>query len=849
VNFILRTLSLSYLRHHGLRTFLTLVGVTAGVAMFASMQTAQFALVASLKSTIDQVAGYAHLQVTAIGGVAEQMQEVIREVPGVRAQAPVIEQVVPLEPAGLGSVLVLGVDLLGDQKMRGYAFAGEDADVDDPLLFLAQPDSIALASSAAGRMGVRLGSPLTLAIGQTRRRAVVRALLQPAGFAKAYAGNVAVMDVYAAQDMLGRGRRFDRIDVRLEDGIAIEDGIARIQRAVGPGYTVETPEHRGTQLSQLVHSLVVGVNITSVFALGIGVFLVFDVFAVAVDRRRRDIGILRAVGATPRQVQALFLVEAALLGALGGALGFVVGSASASLLTPELGTVMGRLYGLQTAAEPRAGSALAGWSIGLGIVASLAGAWVPARAAAALHPVRALATGVHEARASIPSLVPSRLEIGLLLTAVVVGVVSPARHALNTAVVLVAGSAGAILILGRITQRVMLAAARLLPRLAPVSGQLAADSLLGHPRRAGQTTLAVALSFGLVLTTGGYYESMRTMLMKWMDVSITADVFVRASAKFNLITYRFDPQLRERVRSVPGVVSVGTLRHDSIYFRGEPAKLAALDNDAILLHLTQEYIAGDEAGARRGLMSGSACIVSDNFARRFNLGLGDIVDLPTPGGPMRLPVAAVVTAYMSDRGSIFVNASTFAEKWKDDRVDIFEVKLAPGASLEGARSELQARFADIPALVSTRQELIDELTHGIDGFTSVTRSAALMALAIAAVGVLTSLLISVAERFREIAILKALGARSAQIRRSVVMEALCMMTVGFLLALPTEALMARTLGAWTTEVYTGIRLPFAFPRDLCAQILGLLPVLTLLAAWLPASRAARVNVVEGISYE
>ena len=849
VRFILRTLSLSYLRHHGLRTLLTLLGVTAGVAMFASMQSAQSALVASLRSTIDQIAGYAQVQISAGGGVAEELQEAVREVPGVRAQAPVIEQVVPLEPASAGSVLILGVDLLGDHVMRSYSFSGEEPEVDDPLLFLAQPDSIALSTVTAGRDRIALGDALTLSIGQTRRRAVVRALLEPTGFARAYGGNVAVMDVYAAQDMLGRGRRFDRIDVRLEDGVPVEEGIARLRRAVGPGYLVETPEQRGAQLSHLVGSLALGVNITSIFALGIGVFLVFDVFAVAVDRRRRDIGILRAVGATPRQVQALFLVEAALLGTAGGALGFALGSSSARLLTPELGTVMGRIYGLQTVAQPSAGTSLALWSIGLGIAASLAGAWVPARSAAGLNPVHALATGVHAARAPIPSLVPSRLEAVLLLFSLGVGLSALSRIPAVMVMALVAGSIGTILYLGRITQHATRAAAWIIPRVMPVSGQLAADSLLGHPRRAGQTTLAVTLSFALVLTTGGYYESMRTALVRWMNVSVTTDLFVRASATFNSTLYRFAPELRDLIRPVPGVQSVGTLRHVTITFRGEPVKLAAIDDEGVLLHIRQEYVAGDEARARSGLISGRECVISENFSTRYRIGLGDVLELPSPGGVMRLPVAAVVTAFMSDHGTIFVNASALAANWMDDRVDIFEVRLAPGANLVQVRRDLEARFAGIPALISTRQEFVEEVTHGIDGFMSVTRAAALMALAIAAVGILTSLLISVAERFREISILKALGARGSQIRRAVVLEALGMMIVGFVLAVPLEVFMSHTLGTWTTETYTGLKLPFAFPWVLFGQILVLLPVLTVMAAWLPADRAARVNVVEGISYE
>ena len=191
------------------------------------------------------MAGKAQLQLTQEGGVPEELQEAIRERPGIRAQSPVIEQVVVPERGELGSLLVLGVDLLGDREMRDYGFEGEDADLDDPLLFLAQADSVAVARPLAERAGLKTGDVLVLKLPAGPRSVTIRGLLTPKGFAESFGGNLVVMDVYAAQELFGRGRRFDRLEVRLEEGVSLEaaHGVpARRRPAEREGRDARAPE-------------------------------------------------------------------------------------------------------------------------------------------------------------------------------------------------------------------------------------------------------------------------------------------------------------------------------------------------------------------------------------------------------------------------------------------------------------------------------------------------------------------------------------------------------------------------------------------------------------------------------
>src|SRR5262249_1427674 len=157
---------------------------------------------------------------------------------------------------------------------------------------------------------------------------------------------VAVTDVYAAQQLFGRGRRFDHVDIRLKPGVTIESGAAAVREAIGNAFRIQTPETRGADTAQLTDAFVSGFEISNVLALMMGGFLIFNVLTVAVDRRRRDIGILRTLGATRRQIGGLFLLEAAIVGAVGGLLGCAAGRLLAHGFISVMARAVADAYGL-----------------------------------------------------------------------------------------------------------------------------------------------------------------------------------------------------------------------------------------------------------------------------------------------------------------------------------------------------------------------------------------------------------------------------------------------------------------------------------------------------------------------
>lgn len=845
MRFLLRVLSPSYFRHHPGKTILAVIGIAVGVATFVSVKTAQQALGASFRASVGRLAGHADLQITGIGGVPE-LQEALRASAVVDASQPVIEQVVQPEDPRLGGLLVIGVDLVGDQRIRDYGFDAGDAEVDDPLVFLAKPDSVALSREFALRAGLRQGDSLQIRLAETIHPLTVRALLPPQEFTRAYGGNVAVMDVFAAQELFGRGRHFDRIEIRLRPHTSVDAGIAEIIDAIGPGFRVEAPDRRGAELQRLADAVVNGFGIITVLALGIGLFLVFNVFAIAVQRRRRDIGILRAVGATPSQVGALFLCEAALLGVAGGLLGAALGNALAGRTFRLMGAALDASLGMAGGGSAVPTLGVIGQGLAVGLLASLVGAWLPSRRAALVQPVEAMANGIFATTPGQAS--PRRALAGLvvLLMAYALGRFSllPERYLLP--VVALGAVLGTIVFAGRAARVFVRPVLPVLAWLAPASGRVAADALR-QPRRTMATSAALTVSAAFVLGVAGYLQAARASFDGWIANVVTADLVVRASSSWRPAAMKLPYDLRTRLLQTPGVRSADAVRSDAVEYRGQAVTLVTVEGRRFGERTHPEFVAGDLRAFQLRLPVERQCVVSDDFARRFALGLGDVVTLESPAGAVRLPVAAVVAA---DRSTITIDRSLFVELWASDRVDAFYVTLEPGASSEQVREALGPRLAGAtPALVSTREEFVEEMRRALGLVYVVIRAAVLVALAVALLGIAVSQLVVVAERSRDIGILRALGAVPSQIGAAVILEAVTLAVVSLAIALPLGDLLAWLLRAHVSETLVGRSFSRAYPLDTMWALLLGLPVAGIVATWIPARWAARLSVTETISYE
>jgi putative ABC transport system permease protein len=848
---LLRLISWPYFRKHVLRTALTTAGIVLGVAVFVGMHTANQSVLFAFSHTVDRIAGKTELQVSAgETGFDEAVLDKVQSASAVRVAVPVIEAVADTKLKGQGNLLVLGVDMTGDRSLRDYDLeSGEDAVIDDPLVFLAQADSIILAKEFADKNGIAVGSRVTLGTAEGDKAFAVRGVMKSSGLTSAFGGNLAIMDVYAAQKMFGRGRTFDRIDVALKPGRTLADAEREISTIVGPGFQVEPPSGRGQQFEAMLAAYSMMVGISSLFALFIGMFIIYNSFSIAVTQRRSEIGILRALGATRRQIRWLFLGESAVTGLVGSIGGVLFGIVIARGIAASIGTLIADVYGVaQHADELATNPALLALALAIGVGTSIVAAAIPARNAARVDPVQALQKGKYqvlsagESRArAVAAAVGGVISIGCLVAA-------------NSRALFYLGYALAILVallLGPLLSLALAKAIRPLLKWAwPVEGALAADSLIQAPRRTSASVAALMLSLALVVAFAGMARASYDSIITWMETALNPELFILPSQSVVARTIRFPPSMAPEVAAIPGVDRVQMVRDARIVFRKTPVMLVAVEVNSIAKTAQLPPVAGNPDEMYRKAAAGEGVMVSDNLAQLQHLTLGETLEIPAPNGMIRLPIVGIVVDYSDQQGTVLMDRSLFIKYWNDDSVNIFRIYVKPGAPVADVRQRILEQYAgQRQVFVLTNAELKSYILKVTDQWFSLSSVQIAVAVLVAILGIVNTLTVSITDRRRELGVLQAVGGLHRQIRGTIWIEALSIGALGLVLGFALGAINLYYILQIVHHDIAGMRLDYQFPiGTMFAMVPTILGAAFVAAIW-PAESAVHGSLVEALEYE
>jgi putative ABC transport system permease protein len=848
---LLRLISWPYFRKHVLRTMLTIAGIVLGVAVFVGMHTANQSVLFAFSRTVDRIAGKTEIQVTAgEAGFEEDILEKVQSVPSVRVAVPVIEAVVDTRMAGEGSLLVLAVDMTGDRSLRDYDLeSGDEAVIDDPLVFLAQPDSIILTKQFAEKSRLSVNDKIRLGTAEGDRQFTIRGIMKTGGLTSAFGGNLAIMDVYAAQKMFGRGRTFDRIDVGVKPGSTIADCERELTALLGAGFQIGPPSGRGQQFEAMLAAYSMMVGISSLFALFIGMFIIYNSFAIAVTQRRSEIGILRALGATRAQIRWLFLGESAVTGVIGSLGGLVFGTLIARGIAASIGTLISDVYGVaQRADEVAASPVLLLTALGIGIATSIVAAVIPARNAARVDPVQALQKGKFQILSA------GEYRLRAVLAAIGAGGAIVCLMVGGSRVIFYIGYGMAIASALLLSPLLAVALARamrpVLKWLRPVEGALAADSLLQAPRRTSASVAALMLSLALVVAFAGMARASYSSIIDWMNTALNPDLFVSPSQNIVVRTIRFPSAMEGELAAVPGVERVQAVRDARIVFRKTPVMVVAVDIMSVSQTARREPVAGVADDMYSRTAAGQGLMVSDNLAQLQRLSLGDVLEVPAPYGVIRLPIVGVVVDYSDQQGTILMDRRLFQQYWHDDTVNIFRLYLKPGTPMPDVRRNILEHYAGgRQVFVLTNDELkayILKITDQWFGLTSVQIAVAVL---VAILGIVNTLTVSITDRRRELGVLQAVGGLRGQIRRTIWIEALSIGTLGLLLGFGFGAINLYYILQIIHQDIAGMRLDYQFPVAVVAALVPTILASAFIAAIWPAESAVHGSLVEALEYE
>ncbi|QLE74047.1 ABC transporter permease [Streptomyces rectiverticillatus] len=829
---------------HKARLMMTALAVLLGTAFVSGTLIFSDSVGAAYRNkmakSLDDVAvsvttGHSNIAMKGIRTLDDRAVATVRALPGVASVRPSVSGVAMIadrqnNPAGSewgssGANYVPGKDGKDSRypivKGRGPAAEGE----------------IVLDAKTAAKTGAAIGGTVRLAIDgpvMTKKLVGIAETDDPRVSA---GGSLALFDTATAQKLFGKPGEFSELVVSAKPGTDQQKLTADVRKVLPEAFRVQSGKQLAADQSKAIDKETSSIRNTFLafagIALFVGIFIIANTFTMLIAQRSREIALLRAVGASRRQVVRSVLIEAGLLGLVASAAGFVLGLGVATGLRAVLNSAGASLPDGPLVIEP-ASVLLA---LGVGVVVTVLAAWLPSRKAAKIAPVEALSTV--EQPPAVKSLVV-RNGIGAVLTGLGVAImlyVTTLKDSdgLPTAMAGAALTMAGVIVLAPLLSRpIVHLFARATGRLTGISGKLAKENALRNPRRTAAT--ASALMIGLSLITGLTVVAVSSDqgVSKMGQQDLTADYKV-TSANFGGLS----TDIAKTLAKEPGVAAAVPVRSVGFQSDGDPALVQGTDPSAIGKVSDVRFVSGSPSDLRDGTVA-----VSDEYAAKRGLKVGSALPMTFYDDTKAAPKVAAVYAKNDVYSAVlatFPLVDRHLEKVRDDEV---LVKAAPGKAGE-LKAKIKETLGGNPLIkVQSPEDLRRAEAGNIDDILYLMYGLLGMAVVIAVVGVVNTLAMSVFERTREIGMLRAIGLARREVKRMVRLESVMIAMFGAVLGVGVGIFLAWSGGHLVRSSFPQYEMVVPWAR-IAVFLLIALAVGVLAAVW-PARRAAKLNVLESI---
>jgi putative ABC transport system permease protein len=831
---------------HKARLLMTVLAVMLGVAFVSGTlvftNTITDALQSSSAKGFDQVdvavtTEYQDAEGDKVGEDPELTDALLDDsakVPGAASAIGVV--------SGFTAVADRDGDLIGDGwSTRGGNYWGAK-DPRYPLVDGHAPKGegeILIDSKTAERTGFGIGDTVRMSVDGPVLTPKVTGVFTTDDGNVAAGGSLTLFDTATAQKLFGKAGTYDEIDVKAKAGVTQAALKAQLDEAL-PKDLVETTtgqklaDDQAETIASSMSGMKQGLLVFAGIALFVGTFIIANTFTMLVAQRTRELALMRAVGASRRQVTRSVLIEAFVVGVVAAVTGLIAGIG--------IGAGMRSLMGSLDAVVPDGPLVVSPGTIvtalAVGVLVTMLAAWLPGRRAARIPPVAAM-NSVH-AKATTKSLV-LRNTLGALFSAAGVAVVLAATTMSGSdgqapmgmgAVLLIIG----VFILTPLLSRPLIAAAAPVLRVFGVSGKLARQNSVRNPRRTAAT--ASALMIGLTLITGMTVMagSLQKSIDKMASASIKAD-YVVSMATGNYL----DPDVAEKLAKADGVSAISPLRNAESRIGGETEYLTGVTGSTIG-GLTDLKV---EQGAFE--VGGTNVVVDGDTAEDRGWKAGSTFTAAYEDGEkQRLKVAGVYEGNDMIRG-ILVDLPTVAPH-QSDPVDMqVMVKMSDGAS-SASKDRLEKALDTNPAIkIQDRKDISNEIAKMFTLMLNMLYGLLAMAVIVAVLGVINTLAMSVFERSQEIGMLRAIGLDRKGIKRMVRLESLVISLFGGVLGIGLGVFFGWAAGELMGTTMATYELVLPWAR--MGVFLLLAAAVGVLAALWPARRAARLNMLQAIKAE
>jgi len=670
---------------------------------------------------------------------------------------------------------------------------------------------------------------------------------------------MAAFELEQAQDFLNRPGQYDAVAVLVDDAAEVAVVQSALQAVVGQELEVVTSAVIENENAEGFDEFIsIFNNILLAFAfiiVFVATFIINNTFQIVVSQRIRELGLLRAIGATGSQVARSVYFEALLVGVFSTVVGIVTGL----LLGQGLRGALNGLGFSLPAGPIELQVRTVVWAAAIGIGVTMLSAIVPARRSRTISPIAAIQNDQRLAGASLTR----RLWVGGVMTVIGASLLVVGLFVASTTVsVLTNVAIGAVLVfigVNTLSPSFARPVATLLgapiARLFGTTGEIARGNAARSPRRTASTAGALMIGLALVGMAGVVGSSLTKSFLNTLDNAVEADYFVQSSSGGFDPSVTFAEEIVTEIDALPEFDSVVSYRFapDSMRIGGVDQDVFTADLDLVERHLDADIIAGGLADADPR----SSIALHDDPATEGGIGLGDTLAVTFPDGVTdELTVVAIFTdssifgdwlvdndvweAHFVRTGLAFASATVagFADDLPQAEQD---------ALLERAAAAIAPVTEQFPTIVAeSRVEFRQSQQDQLNSFLAVIFVLLALSLVIALIGIANTLALSVFERTREIGLLRAVGMTRRQLRRAIRWEAVIIAVFGAILGLILGVIFGVAAVVAIPDTFISL---VSVPYGQLVVYVVIAAIAGIVAAILPARRAARLNVLDAISHE
>ena len=857
------TLSFKYAYRHVRAGFgrmaLSMIAIALGVALVVAFQLMNAAVLQSFLDTIDAMAGRAQLMVSAGEGLSfsEDVLDQVRAVPGVKLAVPLVRSNA-FPDDGSGEMLtVQGVDLTNESAIRVYHDADKpsgspDSVIEDMVEFLNSPDSIILGKEFADKRGLKKGDKLPLVTPNGVQTFTIKALLEAQGLAQTLRGRIVVMDLFAAERAFTGDRMINQIDVLLDDDASVDAVKPALEREVGHGLKVQESKLRKHLIRNTIAGFQAMVTAFSLLAIVVGVIISYSRLSTIFQARTWQIGLLRSLGMQQGSVALELLKESLLLSAMGTMIGLVLGHTIGRYALPFFSATTAIALRMPVAnahADDGAFAYLLG--AGLGIIAAVFAALIPALRVAQTEPVAALRYRGRELPAS-------RSSVRWLVQFVLVALIATALVAQAKTGISEIGLATTVLMAALVctVATPSVRAARYI--VAPIwgalfgpAGRLAAKQLAQNSRRSALTVTTSGLGFALVLLLGILEWSFESTLLSIQERQSRADLVISSSS---VATGEWGGALNEDIVSllsaIPGVGPVCGQQSTEITDSSGDFFLNSFDETCFRDDRLWAWELWSDANpnALGQVSSGQAALVTQALANRRGLRAGSTITLASPSGSVELTVAGVSEVPIEP--SVIIGRQLYRRLWNDKTLTLVYADAEDPANVSLLETSIAERLGSQHRLmIRTRRAQIDYFVGQVRQAFGVQHLLTIVAFLLVSVALGDAIASSVIDRTRLFGAMRAVGISQETLFQIVLLESAVLSLLGFAVAVVGGL----GLGLFWVEIQfpalVGWAFQFHFPYRVAIEIFVVGCGLSAIASWLPARRAARLSIAAALRSE